>query len=438
MVNSLFVDLNDERVGKLILNRGEMRFEYAEEWLRSPLVRSLSRSLPVTQRVHEGKAVEDYFGNLLPDNPETLKRIAGNLRLGTLGVFEILEAIGGDCVGAVRLYPAASGERPASESGYRLLDDSEIERILSELTAYPLGLRADDDFRISVAGAQQKTAFLKRPKGWALPLGTMPTTHIFKTPIGSLQGNTVDFSESCENEWLCLEIARAFGLSTASAELHRFGSQKALVVERFDRILGRLDGRILRRLTEDCCQALSVPAHLKYEADGGPGIAEIMALLSESADPETDRRTFMAAQVLMWLLNSTDGHAKNYSVLVSKNDVFRLAPLYDILSAEPLAATGGLNGRKLKLAMGLSGKNRHCRTAEIEPRHFISTAEAVDFPTDEMRGILRMFAEKTEEVVKEVRSRLPEDFPAAVSEPIFTLMAARAAKIAVYLRVTGG
>ena len=52
MVNSLFVDLNDERVGKLILNRGEMRFEYAEEWLRSPLVRSLSRSLPVTQRVH--------------------------------------------------------------------------------------------------------------------------------------------------------------------------------------------------------------------------------------------------------------------------------------------------------------------------------------------------------------------------------------------------
>lgn len=434
MVKALTVDLNDVRVGELSVHSGEMQFEYAESWLRSPLVRSLSLSLPVTQRVHKGQTILSFFGNLLPDNPDALKRIAANLHLGALGVFEILEAIGRDCVGAIRLLPVGESV-PSEGTEFRLLSDGEIEKTLAGLERFPLGVTAEEDFRISIAGAQQKTAFLKTDEGWALPLGTTPSTHIFKTPIGSLQGNTIDLSDSCENEWLCLEIARTFGLPAARAELFRVGNQRALVVERFDRLKSKQEaGRILRLLTEDFCQALGYSSHLKYEADGGPGIADVMGLLEKSAKADADRKTFMATQVLLWMLNSTDGHAKNYSILIGRGDVFQLAPLYDIISAETLVAKGELSSKKLKLAMGLLGKNRHYRTTEIEARHFVSTAEAVNFPLGEMRDVLKMFADKTESVIAEVRRHLPSDFPEDVAGPIFDLMLARSRKLAIYLR----
>jgi serine/threonine-protein kinase HipA len=38
----------------------------------------------------------------------------------------------------------------------------------------------DDDFRISIAGAQEKTALLKIDKQWTKPIGATPTSHIMK------------------------------------------------------------------------------------------------------------------------------------------------------------------------------------------------------------------------------------------------------------------
>ena len=273
------------------------------------------------------------------------------------------------------------------------MTDSEIEELLGQLNAFPLGMSEHDDFRLSIAGAQQKTALTKLPDiGWVLPSGTMPTTHIFKTPIGSLLANSIHFDESCENEWLCLEIARAFGLPAANADILTFGCRTAIVVERFDRAISRRQNdHLLRIPTEDFCQVFGISPEKKYEADGGPGIRDIMDVLKWSADADGDRRRFMAAQVLLWLLDSTDGHAKNYSVFLEAKDRFRLTPLYDILSAAPLAATGELSSRRLKLAMGLIGKNRHYRMTDIEPRHFLSTAAAVDYPKAEMLAVLNHF-----------------------------------------------
>ena len=45
-----------------------------------------------------------------------------------------------------------------------------------------------EDFRISIAGAQEKTAFLRHQGKWCRPIGSTPTTHIFKLPLG-LVGN---------------------------------------------------------------------------------------------------------------------------------------------------------------------------------------------------------------------------------------------------------
>lgn len=436
MVESTFrVDWNGVEVGSLIMGAGRvLRFRYSQEWLSHPNRRSISLSLPLGRKEYEGPAVWSFFSNLLPDNAQALERISEIFRLPPGGTFAFLEAMGRDCIGAARFH--AEGSTPPEPCGMksRKLSEEGIEEMLLSLGGFPLGMSPEEDFRLTIPGAQMKTALLRLNGEWRLPLEGAPTTHILKLPIGSMHGNTIDFSGSCENEWLCLEIARAFGLPAARADLAAFGSVRAIAVERFDRIPSKSHpGVILRLPAEDMCQALGVPPHQKYETDGGPGIGRIMKLLEQSAERERDRHVFMAAQVLMWLLDSPDAHAKNYSILLRRGDCFELAPLYDILSAAPLTASGELSERRLKLAMALIGKNRHDRMTDVQPRHFISTAKAVGFPETEMREILHNFADKTPKVIEDLRKRLPADFPETTSRPIFEIIRKRAGMLARFL-----
>lgn len=133
----------------------------------------------------------------------------------------------------------------------------------------PLGMAEDADFRISIAGAQEKTALLWYQDRWQRPLGSTPTSHIFKLPIGKIVQNNIDLSESCENEWLCLRIAKAFGFDVANADLATFGKKKVLVVQRFDRRWSKSGEWLLRLPQEDFCQALGIAPALKYESHGG-------------------------------------------------------------------------------------------------------------------------------------------------------------------------
>ena len=84
--------------------------------------------------------------------------------------------------------------------------------------------------------------------------------------------------------------------------------------------------------------------------------------------------------------------------------------------------------------MSLIGKNRHSRMEDIQPRHFLSTAEAVDFPTDVMRDILEKMSNEADDVINHVQSTLPPSFPRSTSEPIFNTVRQRAAKIRVFLQ----
>ena len=94
--------------------------------------------------------------------------------------------------------------------------------------------------------------------------------------------------------------------------------------------------RLLRLPQEDMCQALGVPPHLKYESDGGPGMDRILSLLLHSDNAKKDRLTFFQAQILFWMLCATDGHAKNFSLMLLPQGHYTLAPLYDVMSAYPV------------------------------------------------------------------------------------------------------
>ena len=157
-----------------------------------------------------------------------------------------------------RIYLIDSEPGPAGVVEGRNVSESQIADILRNLAANPLGVDRERDFRISIAGAQEKTALLKRPDGrWQVPSGQTATTHILKPQIGQLP-NGLDLSNSVENEFFCMQITAAYGLPTANVSMETFEDKKALVVERFDRLWTE-DKRLLRVPQEDMCQVLGRP-----------------------------------------------------------------------------------------------------------------------------------------------------------------------------------
>ena len=78
--------------------------------------------------------------------------------------------------------------------------------------------------------------------------------------------------------------------------------------------LSKLNSGAMTLPQEDMCQALGVGPGLKYQADGGPGITDIMQVLLGAENADADRERFIQSQVLFWLLAAIDGHAKNFSL----------------------------------------------------------------------------------------------------------------------------
>lgn len=166
------------------------------------------------------------------------------------------------------------------------------------------------------------------------------------------------------------------------------------------------------------CQAPSIPSHLKYQADGGPGIIDIIKLLENSFDSE-DRDRFFYSQILFFLLAGIDGHAKNFSIFIEPQGRYRLTPLYDVISAHPLIKNHQLQAQKIKMAMALEGKNKHYRWHEIQRRHFLETAKAANYSVEKAEAILDEALNKVESVIEQVSKKLPKDFPKKISDPIF-------------------
>lgn len=412
---ALRVYLNGRRVGLLTKeSSGSIAFRYDGAWLAWEHALPVSLSLPLREDRYVGEPVAAVLDNLLPDNEMLRRRLAERSGAAGRDAHSILAAIGRDCVGALQFMP--EGERIDTRG--RITADpmtpKAVARLLSELGTAPLGI-TDGEFRISIAGAQEKTALLHWKRRWHRPRGTTPTTHILKPPIGRL-GDGTDLSRSVENEYLCLKLCAALGLATATAEIEEFDGKVALSVRRFDRLWTR-DRRLLRLPQEDCCQALSVPPTRKYESEGGPGIGRLLELLRGSDRPEDDRRAFLKAQVVFWLLAATDGHAKNFSLQLAPGGRFRLAPLYDVMSAQPMFDSGQLSRNKMKLAVAV-GDRRHYVIESILPRHFAQTARRCGVPAESVAGIFKELLDQAPGAVAKVSRALPPRFPRALVDSI--------------------
>ncbi|MDA3949215.1 MAG: HipA domain-containing protein [Spirochaeta sp.] len=280
-----------------------------------------------------------------------------------------------------------------------------------------------EDFRISLAGAQEKTAFLWHRQAWHKPVGATPSTHIVKLPLGGIGGLGDPVAGSVENEWLCSRIIAAFGLPVAETTMARFGTMQVLIVDRFDRRLSDDGDWWVRLPTEDFCQIKGLPPEKKYEADGGPGIDDILKVLAGSDRPTEERERFLKTQILFWILAAPDGHAKNFSVFLGPGGTYRTTPLYDVLSVYPWMG-GGIDRipvQKLKMAMAVRGKNAHYRWNGIQRRHWVETARRNGLG-GVVEKLIQEVIEGTPRVIQNVESELPSGFPGHVAESIFTGM----------------
>ena len=416
--------INGTWVGVVTRHRtGAVEFIYAADWLESPNRYPISYSLPLNKEPFYGAEVVNFFDNLLPDAEVIRRKIATRIAAQGSDALSILAKIGNDCVGCLQFFEEGITPQFSDKMDYSPLTDQAIAKTLTSLTEIPLGNRVEDEFRISIAGAQEKTALLKWQGQWAKPIGTTPTNYILKPQIGIVD-RQYDWSLSVENEYLCMKLCKAFGLPTAEVSIENFDGVRALAIERFDRLVTK-DNRLIRLPQEDFCQAFSVPSNLKYESDGGPGIVKILSLLVSSDAPIIDQNNFIKAQMVFWLLGATDGHAKNFSRRMIKGDDFRMTKIYDVLSSQPLLDSKSITFSQFKLAMAV-GNNRHREINSLAPRYFIETAAKAGMSEKLIKSHLSELFEGCDSAISDATASLQNDYPMKLAESIIAGVKSRA------------
>ena len=412
---------NDYEVERLSLR-------YDRDYLAWEGATPVSLSLPLQEEPHDGRRVYHFLDNLPPESEPYRGRLAERFGFWETRPFPLIASLGRRAAGAVIFVPEGEDPGPEGAVAGEPISDREIESVLANLEERPLGV--DREFPLTLAGAQRKTALLRVDGEWRRPAGCTPTTHILKPQIGRLMGTT--FPDSVENEFLCQALTPAFGLSTAPTEIGEFGDQRAIVVERFDREWTD-DGRLLRVPHEDFLQAIGNSVFCKYEGDGGPNLTRMFELLRGSVSADEDRRTFLKAQVVFWLLAAIDGHPKNYCLRLLPGGEYRLAPFFDIVSFQWTIhrEVFGANDLGMSFTVGTTEPTR--AVGKITPRHFVESGEAAGIPAAVTREILTELVETRGEAFDRARARLPDDFPPEVSEPILDAAGERLDETARYL-----
>lgn len=343
-MDQLVVLLHDAVAGSLLRQAGgRLRFEYDASYRTRADATPLSRSMPLEVATHPDSIVTPWLWGLLPENAAVLARWGRHYQVSASSPFTLLGTpVGEDCAGAVRFCPPTEVDRLIARDGsVEWLDDSRLETRIRDLrqdaTAW---LGRDFVGQFSLAGAQAKTALYFDGSRWGVPGGATPTTHILKPAIRGFDDHEL-------NEHICLDAARRVGLLAARTRVDQFGAESVIVVTRYDRVSGPTGVRRVHQ--EDVCQALGVPPSRKYQNEGGPAAADVIALLRRELPPREASVAvagFVDALIWNWVIAGTDAHAKNYSLLLSGGST-RLAPLYDIASALPY----GTHERKLRMAM---------------------------------------------------------------------------------------
>ncbi|MCF8027228.1 MAG: type II toxin-antitoxin system HipA family toxin [Desulfobacteraceae bacterium] len=399
----LAVYLNGAYAGLLTCDKQQhFSFQYAPEWIARENMPPLSLSLPLTETVYTDKKARPFFTNLLPES-FVREAVARKLGISPRNEFALLQALGGECAGAITLLPP--GRETERLFGYKELSAEEFHQLLREMPKKPF-LAGEEGIRLSLAGAQHKLPVYLEDGRFFLPKGASPSSHIIKPNIQGID-------QSVRNEAFCMAIAERIGLTVSPATVLT-SPEEVYVVERYDRY--RDSTGVLRRLhQEDFCQALGLMAETKYEAEGGPSLLDCFSLLDRfSSHPILDKKSLLQWVVFNYYIYNADAHAKNISFLL-KSDEIRLAPFYDLM------CTGVYEGVHDKLAMKIGNENR---PRWIYIRHWERMAQAVGIGAKLVLKTLNEMGKEITEAAEKVASEHHELWgPASITVEIQNIIA---------------
>lgn len=353
MADLLDVYLNQDLAGRLEDSRGKLLFTYRQTWLESDRFIPLSVTMGPRREPFPDEITRPFFENLLPEG-EIRAAIAKLKQLSERNTFGLLGEIGGDCAGAISLW--RHGEKPRKAQGYAELSDARLAQVLAGMAKRPL-IAIDDDLRLSLAGAQNKLPVHYDGKQLFLPRGSSPSSHILKPGARG-------FEFMPANENFCMHLAAALGLPVPASTILR-KSEALYLVERYDRAR-TATGSLARIHQIDFCQALNLPSQKKYELEGGPSLAACFGVVTKfSTEPARDRLHLISWVIFNHLVGNADAHAKNLSLLITRDGV-SLAPFYDLVS------TAIYRDLTDKLALKIGDENR---PDWIKKRHWERLAE---------------------------------------------------------------
>lgn len=378
MTDELLVLLYDEVVG--VLQRpsaGEdPSFTYLPEYVRDGSV-ALSARLPIAEATYRPERVAPFLEGLLPESRETRERWAR--RLGTVedDLFAMLSLMGWDCPGAVQFcLPEDLGRLSEQESSHEPIDEAGIAQRLRNLVTDPASWTMPDE-HWSLGGQQEKFALASVGGVWHEARGGAATTHILKPGIKALHHQALV-------EHVTMAAAASLDVDIAGNRLMRFEDQWAIVVKRFDRFPGD-EGAVLRLHQEDFCQALGRLPDRKYEARGGPTLADMVRIVGQQSSHRDDDLLALADFLIINVVAAApDGHSKNISMLRVPT-LTGIAPLYDL-------ATGlayGTDRVERAVAVSVGGERQ---LARIYVKQWRKAANILGLPEDALRARVAQLA----------------------------------------------
>ncbi|WP_441295243.1 HipA N-terminal domain-containing protein [Massilia mucilaginosa] len=127
---------NGDYVGCWTVNaNGDSELQYDTAWRSSQRGRAISLSMPFNLHNEplKGASVSHYFEGLLADSDIIRKRVAARFKTGSVEAFDLLAAIGRDCVGALQLLPEGIEPEGLAQVDGIAVDEEAIERHLLEV-----------------------------------------------------------------------------------------------------------------------------------------------------------------------------------------------------------------------------------------------------------------------------------------------------------------